>query len=583
VGGHLWKAPAAGLAPPGLDVVTTPWRTRAATTFTCDKRPATGTRGMVVTNHPLASAAGAEMLAGGGNAVDAAVAALFALTVVEPMMVGICGGGMAHLRLADGRHIVIDGLSTAPAASHAASFRPVSDRLLDYQETEGRANALGPRAVAVPGSLKGWCEALARFGTLSLADAMAPAIRLAAHGFTVTPYLAECIQEVAVDLARDPTIAARYLLDGRPLAAGARLVMGDYAETLRLVAKEGPDALHGGSLGAIVADHIAKAGGFLARADLAAYRTVERAPVRGTYRGYEIVGPPPPSSGGVHVIQMLNILEGHDIAALGFGSPDALHLVAEALKIAFADRAAATADPAFVAVPVAALIGKTYAAERRGRIDPVRAQSWSAGVTAGESPHTTHVTVADGEGNIVASTQTINSTFGARFMIPGTGIVPNNYMYLFDPHPGRALSIAPGKRVTTSMSPLMALRDGKPVFALGLPGGLRIFGSALQALLNLIDHGMDLQEAVEAPRLWTQGGAVEIEDGFPESVRAALRIRGHDIAVMPHVAGGMNAIRFDADGTMTGAACWRADGTPIGLAGGYARANVRFWPDRARG
>jgi gamma-glutamyltranspeptidase / glutathione hydrolase len=156
-------------------------------------------------------------------------------------------------------------------------------------------------------------------------------------------------------------------------------------------------------------------------------------------------------------------------------------------------------------------------------------------------------------------------------------------MYLFDPHPGKALSIAPGKRITTSMSPLMALRDGKPVFALGLPGGLRIFGSAMQALVNLIDHGMSLQEAVEAPRLWTQGGPVEIEDGFPEPVRAALQTRGHDIAVMPHVAGGMSAIRFEEDGTLTGAACWRADGTPIGIAGGLARKNVRFWPDRARG
>jgi gamma-glutamyltranspeptidase / glutathione hydrolase len=563
--------------------MTPSWRARAATAFVCDKHPATGTRGMVVTNHPLASAAGAEMLAAGGNAIDAAVAALFALTVVEPMMVGICGGGMAHIRLADGRHVVLDGLSTAPAASRADSFQPVSDTLPDYQETVDRANAVGAKAVAVPGTLMGWCEALARFGTLPLTDVMEPAIRHAARGFAVTPYLADCIEEAGADLARDAAIAARYLPDGKPLEAGSRLVMGDYAETLRLIAREGAGALYGGQLGRIVADHIGGAGGFLARGDLAAYRTIERAPVRGTYRGYEITGPPPPSSGGVHVIEMLNILEGYDIAALGFGSPDALHLVAEALKIAFADRAAATADPAFIAVPVAALIDKGYAAERRARIDLARAQSWGAGVAAGESPNTTHVTIADGAGNIVASTQTINSLFGARFMVPGTGIVPNNYMYLFDPHPGKALSIAPGKRITTSMSPLMALRDGKPAFALGLPGGLRIFGSAMQALLNLIDHGMSLQEAVEAPRLWTQGGPVEIEDGFPEPVRAALRTRGHDIAVMPHVAGGMSAIRFEEDGTLTGAACWRADGTPIGIAGGLARKNVRFWPDRARG
>jgi gamma-glutamyltranspeptidase/glutathione hydrolase len=317
--------------------------------------------------------------------------------------------------------------------------------------------------------------------------------------------------------------------------------------------------------------------------DLRTYRTIEREPVRGTYRGREIVGPPPPSSGGVHILQMLNILEGYDIAAQGFGSAEALHLVAEALKIAFADRAAATADPAFVAVPVARLIDKAYAAERRARIDPARAQRWAAGVASGESPNTTHLTVADDKGNIVASTQTINSLFGARFVIPGTGLIPNNYMYLFDPHPGKALSVAPGKRITTSMSPLMVLEAGAPRLAFGLPGGLRIFGSAMQTLVNLIDHGMSLQEAVEAPRLWTQGGPVEVEDGIAAVALEGLRARGHEVAVMPHVGGGMNAIAFAGDGAMTGAACWRADGVPIGLGGGLARANARFWPDGVRG
>jgi gamma-glutamyltranspeptidase/glutathione hydrolase len=304
--------------------------------------------------------------------------------------------------------------------------------------------------------------------------------------------------------------------------------------------------------------------------------------VRGSYRGVEIVGPPPPSSGGVHVIQMLNILERHDVKAMGFGSADALHLLAEVLKIAFADRAAATADPAFVKVPVERLVSRDYAAKRDGEIDMKRAQAFSTGVSNLESANTTHVTVADDRGNIVTSTQTINSLFGARFMVPGTGIVPNNYMHLFDPHPGHALSIAPGKRITTSQAPLIALKDGKPYFALGLPGGLRIFGSAMQAALNLIDHGMSLQEAVEAPRLWTQGQAVEIEQAIPEAVRAELRARGHEVVVLPHVAGGMNAIRFHADGTMEGASCWRADGTPIGVSGGYARAGVRFWPDAMR-
>ena len=251
------------------------------------------------------------------------------------------------------------------------------------------------------------------------------------------------------------------------------------------------------------------------------------------------------------------------------------------LKIAFADRAAATADPAFVKVPVDRLISKAYAAERRAQIDLERAQSWTAGVAPSESPNTTHVTVADRDGHVVSTTQTINSLFGARFILPGTGIIPNNYMYLFDPHPGKALSVAPGKRITTSQAPLIALKDGKPAFALGLPGGLRIFGSAMQAVVNLIDYGMSLQEAVEAPRLWTQGQAVEIEEGYGAAAEA-LKARGHDVAILPHVGGGMNAIAFNDDGSMTGAACWRADGTPVSLGGGLARDNIRFWPDVRR-
>ena len=190
--------------------------------------------------------------------------------------------------------------------------------------------------------------------------------------------------------------------------------------------------------------------------------------------------------------------------------------------------------------------------------------------------HAAHLTVADGKGNVVTTTQTINSLFGARFIVPGTGMIPNDYMSNFDPRPGNALSIAPGKRVTTSMSPMMALRDGKLIYALGLPGGKRIFPSAMQALINLIDHGMGLQEAVEAPRVWTEGNALEVEQAVPDSVRATLTAMGHKVLAVPTVAGGMNAIQFHEDGTMSGAACWRADGTPIGLAGALARAGVRF-------
>ena len=558
------------------------WRSRAGVTFTCEKQPASGRRGMVVTNHPLASAAGAEMLAAGGNAIDAAIAAFFTLTVVEPMMVGVLGGGMAHIRLADGRHLVLDGMSTAPLAAGPTTYTPDPNAAPGTMDTLGRKNAVGPSAVAAPGNLMGWCEALRRHGTFALADVIEPAIRHASRGFRVTPYLNECVNDSAADMARDAEISRLYLPDGAPIKPGTRLVTGDYAETLRSIARDGPSVLYQGALGKHYVAHMAANGGYLTQDDLTRYRTIDREPLRNTYRGFEIIGPPPPTAGPLHIMQILNILEGFDIGALGFATPDTLHLLAEALKIAFADRGAATGDPAFINVPIARLLSKDYAAERRAHIDRERAQSWTAGVAQADTGHTTHLTVADGMGNIVASTQTINSLFGARYIVPGTGMIPNNYMFVFDPRSGRANSIAPGKRITSSMSPVMVLRDGKPRYALGLPGGLRIFPSVMQALVNLIDHGMSVQEAVEAPRIWTQGFGLDVESSIPPDIIAALRDRGHDVAPVGNVGGGMSAIQFDADGTMTGAACWRADGTPIGLGGGLARPGVRFRPEAAR-
>ncbi|WP_430436633.1 gamma-glutamyltransferase [Oceanibaculum nanhaiense] len=559
------------------------WRTRAGTRFECEKTPVTAARGMAVTNHPLASAAAAEMFALGGNAIDAAISALFTLTVVEPMMVGIFGGGTAVLHLADGRETVIDGLATAPMAAKPDSFKPISDSWPDYMEAEGRRNRVGPASVAVPGNLKAWCETLERFGSLPLDTVMEPAIRHAARGFRVTNYLASCIDEISDDLKLDPAIAAIFLPGGKPLAEGALLVQRDYAQTLREIAEKGPDHLYGGALGKRIADYLQQAGSYVALADLANYRTVERQPVRGTYRGVEIVGPPPPCSGGVHIVQMLNLLEKFDIAGMGFGTTETLHLMAEALKIAAADRRATTADPAFVDVPVERLISKEYADERRPEIRLDRASAFEAKILNVESANTTHLTVADAAGNIVTSTQTINSLFGARIMIPGTGIIPTNYMYLFDPHPGNALSLQPGKRITSGISATIGKRDGKPIFAVGLPGAHRIPSAVFQFILNRVDHGMSLQEAVEAPRLFTQGQEVEIENAVPEDVRARFEALGHKVISTDHVAGGMGAIAFNADGTMEGASCWRADGVPMGVGGGVARRGTSFWPDPRRG
>lgn len=562
------------------------WRTKSPAAFDCEKQPVTGRNGIVAANHPLGAAAGMQMLAAGGNAIDAAVATLLTLTVVEPMMVGLVGGGMMHIRTASGDHVVIDGQSQAPLAATPDMFECVSDDIARRLETVGRKNAVGPLSTATAGNLAAWSMALERYGTLSLADVIGPAIHHAEHGFSVSPYLSECTAEAADDLSLDPLIADLFLPGGEPLQAGRHLRQPAVAETLKAVAKDGESALHGGSIGQAIAAFMSQKGGILSLNDLKEYRPLERAPVRCDYRGTEIVGPPPPASGGIHVIQMLNLLEGFDLTEMGYGSADSTHLLAEVMKIAFADRDASTGDPAFLDVPVAKLISKGYANERRGSLSMSQAQSWTAAVGEAsipkESPHTTHMTAVDRDGAVVAATHTINSLFGGRYILGETGLIANNYMNLFDPHPGRALSIAPGKRVPTSMAPIMGIKDGEVDFALGLVGGMRIFPSAMQAVVNLVDHGMSLQEAVEAARVWTQGDVLELETGTNQEVAKELDRRGHKVMPVLHLGGGMNGVRRRPDGSWEGAACWRADGTAIALGGGMARAGVRFWPDQAR-
>ena len=568
------------------------WQQHAGTPFSTEKRPATGSRGMVVSNHPLASTAGVQMLAAGGNAVDAAVATLFTLTVVEPMMVGILGGGFTNLRLPDGSQTILEGQGRCPQAVGPGTFTPDPAAPPGALDAIGRRNSVGRTAVAVPGNLMAWCQLLQRHGSLPLADVLAPAIGHAERGFAATTYLADCVADCAADLAQDSEIARVFLPGGQPLAAGMRVVNGAYADTLRMVVKEGAATLYGGALGQALADDMRRHQAYLSLDDLQRYRTSDMPVLRGTYRGYEVTGPPPPCAGPLHILQMLQILEGFDIAGDGFGTTASVHRLAEVLKVAFADRLASTGDPDFVSVPVAHLLDRAYAAQRRAAIDPVRAQAWQAQVSASanhsanhsanESANTTHITVADRDGRIVCATQTINSLFGARYMVPGAGAIPNNYLYVFNPQPGLANSMAPGKRVTSSMAPLIVLKDGRPQFALGLPGGLRIFTSALQTVLNLIDHGMTLQQAVEAPRIWTQGYGLELEPQFPAALAEALTALGHSIERVPNVGGGMGGIRFLPDGDMEGAACWRADGTAIGMGGGLARSGVRFLPEVRR-
>lgn len=546
--------------------------------FNCEKRPAEGAQGMVVTNSPVGSAAGAEMLASGGNAVDAAVAALLTLTVVEPMMVGIVGGGLAHLRLADGRHVIVDALSCAGEAMHPTMFDPDPAAPAFSHRALGDHNTNGPSAVAVPGNLAGWALMHRRYGRLPFADVIEPAIRAAARGFTASAYLQGAVTENAAVLAQDPGMAALFLPGGAPIRAGTRVTMGDYAESLRLIQSEGAAALHGGALGQALIAGMDTGGpdrGLLAMADLTGYRPLEREPIRGIYRGHEVLGPPPPASSGVHVVEMLNILGHWDLGAMSFASPERLHLLIEAMRVGFADRRAASGDPDFVDVPVGIYTSAAHAAAAAARIRAGLSGKAPAIPGPHESRDTTHVTVADGGGMIVSATHTINGLFGARYMVPGTGMIPNNYMQNFDPAPGRARSVQPGKRVPTSMAPMILCRDGRPVFALGLPGGVRIFPSAMQAIVNLLDHGMTLQQAVEAPRIWTEGAHVELEPALAAAA-SPLAMLGHEARTVPTIGGGMNAIAFGTDGMMTGAACWRADGFAIGLGGGLARPGVRF-------
>jgi gamma-glutamyltranspeptidase/glutathione hydrolase len=549
------------------------WRSRAGFTFECDKQEAAASGGMISANHPMASLAGAEMLARGGNAVDAAVATAFALTVVEPMMVGIFGAGFfVYYDAASGEVVTIDNYAVSPLAATPDMYQP--DDASGPMETMGQANMIGHLSVGVPGALKAWCHVLERFGRMDPETVMGPAIRYAEGGFPASPYLVSHIQGDQENLARYPASAAVFLPQGRQTEQGDLITNPDYANTLRLIAAQGSDVLYHGSLGEAVAADMAANGGLITMQDLTQYQIRPRQPLRSAYRGCDIASVGPTSSGGIQVIQALNLLEEFELSKMGYGSPRYFHLLLEVLRVCWADRFAYLGDPETVDIPVDQLTSKVYADHRRPELDLERTRSYGAGKPAmatGESGNTTHLTVADSEGNIVTATQTINQRFGSRVMPPGTGMLLNDCMALFDPHPGRPNSVGPGKRMVSSMSPTIVFRDDAPWFALGTPGGSRISAAVLQAILNVIDHGMSLQEAVEAPRVWTQGEEVEVEQGVPEEVRQALESKGHRVKVVTNVAGGMNGVLYDRKKNRAhGAACWRSDGVPVGISGGPA-------------
>ncbi|HDU8624256.1 gamma-glutamyltransferase [Morganella morganii subsp. morganii] len=498
----------------------TPWRTPvlllslllSPQLYAASEPAAEARNGMVVSSQHLASQAGADILKAGGNAVDAAVAVGYAQAVVNPCCGNIGGGGFMTLHLADGKNIFINFRETAPASASADMYLDKDGNLIKD------ASLYGYLAAGVPGTVKGLDYALEKYGTMKREQVMAPAIKLARDGFILTRADTDVLDTTTARFKQDPEAARIFLKpDGSAFQPGDRLIQSDLANTLERIAKEGPPGFYEGEIPQIVEKASQAGGGKLTAKDFADYTISEVAPVTCTYRGYEFISAPPPSSGGVTICQTLNILEGYDLKAMGFNSADYIHTLTEAMRHSYMDRNTFLGDPAFVKNPTEKLTSKAYAEELRKEIIPGKATP-SAQVQPGTGPHekpeTTHYSVVDNKGNAVSTTYTINGRFGAVVIPPGTGFFLNDEMDDFTTKigeknmyglvQGERNAIAPGKRPLSSMSPTIVTKDGKIFLVLGSPGGSRIISITLQTALNIIDHGMAPQEAVNAPRIHHQ-------------------------------------------------------------------------------
>jgi len=532
--------------------------------------------GMVVTAQHEASEAGRQILAAGGNAIDAAVAVGYALAVVDPCCGNIGGGGFMLIHRADGKDSVINFRETAPAAATPGMFLDAAGGVMR------EASLYGYRAVGVPGTVMGLDRALAEHGRLGREAVMAPAIALARDGFVLGEADAAIIAAKAGQLAKDPEAARIFLRpDGSVFRAGDRLVQPDLAQTLALIAETGPDAFYRGPIAAGVAAAASAHDGLLTAADFARYTVTEAAPVACAYRGYAILSAPLPSSGGTILCEMMTVLSGWDLAVSGFGSTQTVHLMVEAMRHAYLDRNSALGDPAFVADHSTELRAPSHAAAIRAAIDPQNATP-SSRLAPGEPPHekaeTTHYSVVDGEGNAVAVTYTLNGNFGATVVAPGTGVLLNNEMDDFTVKPGApnlfglvqgaANAIAPGKRPLSSMSPTIVEQDGKPVLVLGSPGGPRIITAVLETITSIVDFAMTPQDAVAAPRFhhqWLPDTLFYERDGFSSATLKALVERGYRLAEQSPW-GAVELIRIGPGGHLLGVNDPRR---PAGSAVGY--------------
>ncbi len=492
-------------------------------------------RGMVVAEHPIGAEVGATILRRGGNAVDAAVATAFAMTVVEPFMSTIAGAGTMLVHLARrGETIAIDFNACAPAAAGYRLVEGVSERaLFTWHRVENDENIFGHRSVAVPGSAAGLTLALERYGTMDLAAVLAPAIALARDGVIADWYLALTAAQFQEEIAAFPETARTYLRDGRfvyrppGMEEGDRLRYPDLAASLELLARDGSDAFYKGAIAQAIVAEMRAHGGFLTMDDLARYEVRVAPPLTGSYRGLELAFSPG-ATGGITALEILNILETHSRVGADWRTAGGLHRRAQAVGRAFADRFAHLGDAERVAAPWDRLGSKAYAREAAAELRAAR-PARRRGAHAPATDCTTHVGVVDRARNMVALTHTAVSLFGARVVVPGTGILLNNGMIWFDPEPDTPNSIAPGKRALVNMTPVLAFKRGRPWLTLGAPGGRKIVSAVPQVLATLVDSGCSLQAAVEAPRLHDEGAGLLVDDRVGERAIAALRRRGHRV------------------------------------------------------
>lgn len=546
--------------------------------------PVAAENGMVVSAQHLATQVGIEVLKRGGNAVDAAVAVGYALAVAYPAAGNLGGGGFMTIQLADGRKTFLDFRETAPKGATANMYLDKDGNVIPGLSTKGHL------AVGVPGSVAGMEYAREKYGTMKRADVIAPALQLAEDGFVLDQGDVSMLETSTKDFQDDPASGAIFLNNGKPFQVGERLTQHELAETLREISKRGTDGFYKGWVGAAIVASSQAGKGLLTQEDLDNYRVRELAPVECDYRGYHVVSAPPPSSGGVVICEILNILEGYPLKELGYHSAQAVHYQIEAMRHAYVDRNSYLGDPDFVKNPLGRLLDKNYAAKIRAAIDPAKAgvsKDIKPGVPPHEGSNTTHYSIADKDGNAVSVTYTLNDWFGAKVTAAKTGVLLNDEMddftakvgvpNLYGLVQGEANSIVPGKRPLSSMSPTIVNRDGKPVMVVGTPGGSRIITAVLLTMINAIDYDMNAQEAVDMPRFHQQWlpDLTNLEDfTLSPDTRKILEGMGHEFGP-PQPANHLAVIIIGApslDGKPVGNNRFYGANDPrrnSGLAGGY--------------